>query len=696
MSVIVNENDRIFILETENTHYVIGVDASGNAHHIHWGKKCRHDDYTLPDCMDIDLVHMRLDTFRLEYTPFGKTLYRECSAKAQFADDCREINIDYAGYEADDNSLTLIFNDVYYPLKISLNYRLFDGSDIIMRSVTVENTGDDEIVFEKLMSAEVNLPGTKPYHIMNTLGAWSAEFGRTDTVLEGGSVVYESRRGTSSHNNSPYFIAHRGADEKSGEVYFADLAWSGSFRVEVSRDVFGSTRAELGMNSFDFEYALRGGESFTSPEVILGRARGFGDMSRQLHRFAVAHILPKNFADTTLPVLYNSWEATLFNVNVHDQTELAKKAAAAGCELFVMDDGWFGDRNDDHAGLGDWYPNRDKFPNGLDELIENVNALGLDFGLWVEPEMVNPDSNLFRAHPDWAYHYDTRKSNEVRQQLVLNMTRGDVQEYIFNTLNDLLTKHNIKYIKWDMNRPLSETGAENLEHPKMLWYLHVKAVYDIVDRLKALHPEVQFESCSSGGGRCDYGALMHFDQVWTSDNTDSIDRVVLQRDYALTRPIKTMRAWVTDVNWYNRPTPFNFRFNIAMRGVLGLGGDLSKYSDEDITICRKNVDLYKDIRELVQFGDLYRLLDIDEDEISADVYINAEKTDAALFIAAVNTRRMKKPIDLLIDGLDDRKIYAFDFDSRHYEKSGAYLKNVGIKLEVTEQYYNRIIRIKAK
>lgn len=694
MSIIAKDN--LFILETKNAHYVVGVDIHGNAHQLHWGKKCPTADYDFAKGVNENATIPALDCYRMEYTPFGKTMYRECAVKADFADGCREINLIYCDAKITDNTLDLTFRDEHYPLQIALHYQVYEGFDIITRSATVRNTGEEEIVFEKLASGEIALPGTKPFHIMNTNGAWGAEFAPTDTVLNGGELVFESRRGVSGHNTSPYFIAYRNADERRGEVFYANLAWSGSFRIEVSRDVFGITRAVLGMNSFDFEYALTGGEQFTTPTVILGRAEGFGDMSRQLNQFGIAHVLPKGFADKPMPILYNSWEATEFHVNAKGQMALAAKAAAAGCELFVMDDGWFGARNDDHAGLGDWFVNTEKFPNGLGELIDRVNALGMDFGLWVEPEMVNPDSDLFRAHPEWAYHYPTRKANEIRWQLVLNMTRPEVQEYIYNRLDTLLSENNIKYIKWDMNRPLSETGGENLAHPKMLWYYHTKAVYDIVDKLKAKHPDVQFESCSSGGGRCDWGALYHYDQVWTSDNTDAIDRIVIQKNYALTRPIKTMRAWVTDWNWYNRHTPLSFRFNLAMRGTLSLGGNLNNYTDEEIALCKRYTDLYKSFRNIIQFGDCYRLLDIDEDEIDAAMYVSRDQSEAVLFIAAVNTRCMKKPIPLYFDGLDDKRTYAFDLGDDHYEKSGAYLKNVGVPLDVKTQYYQQVITVKAK
>ncbi len=684
MAVI--RNGKCIVLETKNFHYAFAYDDEGYIHNIHWGDKCPVGDYWVDDLGDENPNHPDLDQIRCEYTPFGKTMYRPCALKVRFADGCREINPEFVSCETGDDSAIITLKDCYYPLEIKLLYMVYENYDIIKRSVCFKNTGEEDIVFETLMSAELTLPGTKPYHIMNTNGGWGAEFIPADTVLEAGSLTFESRQGRSGHINSPYFIAYTDADEEKGKVYSAHLMWSGNFKIKAHRDLLNITRVTLGLNSFDFEHVLKGGESFMAPAVICTVSDGFGDMSRNLNRFGYKEVLPKNFAKKPLPVLYNSWEATEFNVNVKDQTALAQKAAAAGCELFVMDDGWFGARNLDNAGLGDWTVNPEKCPNGLGELM--------DFGLWVEPEMVNPDSDLFRAHPDWAYHYEHRKANEIRNQLVLNMTKPEVQEYIFSCIDKLLCENNIKYIKWDMNRPFSETGGENLEHPKMLWYLHTKAVYDIVDRLKEKHPEVQFESCSSGGGRCDWGALSHFDEVWPSDNTDAIDRIFMQKNYALTRPVKTMRAWVTDKNWYNRDVPLEFKFNISMRGVLSLGGNLSKYSDEEIEECRKYVDMYKGFRDIIQFGDLYRLLDIDEDEISAEMYVDGNKKNAVLFIAAVNTRCMKKTVPLYFNGLDEKAVYEFEYEGKKYKKSGAFLKNVGIPVEIRKQYYNKIIEIK--
>ena len=689
------EENRIFVLETENTHYVFGIDPAGYNRHLHWGAKCDPADYAFTEIGDENSNHSMLDEYRQELTPFGSTVYRTCDLKAQFADGCREVALRYTGYRLEDDTLRVAFEDAYYPLQVHLVYQVYPGLDIIKRWVEVENTGSAPISFERLFSAGFSLPGMDPYTFENTNGAWGGEFLPCRTVLDGGNLVYESHRGASNHNQSPYFIAHRGATETRGAVYFGSLAYSGNFKVIAGRDLYGITRVSLGMNDFDFSHTLEPGAHLETPPVYCGKTEGLGEMSRQMNRFCLEHLLPSRFRAETLPVLYNSWEATEFNVNVADQTRLAEIAAGIGVELFVMDDGWFGARNNDRAGLGDWFVNQAKFPGGLDELIGNVNALGMDFGLWVEPEMVNPDSDLYRAHPDWTYHFPHRYADELRHQLVLNMTRSDVQAYILDCLDRLLTDHNIRYIKWDMNRPFSQVGAENLADPKMYSYLHTMAVYRIVDELKRRHPAVQFESCASGGGRCDLGAISHFDQVWTSDNTDGIDRMTIQKGYSMLHPIKTMRAWVTDIAGINKPCSLDFRFHIAMQGALGLGGNLEKYSPEELEICRRNVALYKEIRPLVQFGDLYRILDADRDEVLCNQYVSRDKMQAVLFLSARGTRFFKKKMNLRFAGLAPDRAYAFTLDGVAYKKGGAFLMEVGLPVYVRGADYNQIVRLTA-
>lgn len=688
--------DKTFVLETKNSHYVFSIDEQGYSHHLHFGRKCSVDDYCYYKAPFENTNHTKRDMFTEEFSFFGGTMYRECDLKVKYFDNCREADLHYDSYSVSDSTLKVVFKDKHYGLKLSLIYEIFNDFDIIKRYSKLENESKFDTEIERFYSAQFNLPDESPYKFKNTNGAWGAEFLETETTLEGGCLVFESRRGATGHNTSPYFIAHQNANEESADVFFASLLYSGSFKVVASRDVFCKTRVSLGINDFDFKYVLKSGESLESPAVIAGFTKGFGNMSREINKFSISHILPKSFSKKELPILYNSWEATNFDVNTKGQSTLAEIAASIGAELFVMDDGWFGKRNDDTKALGDWYVNREKFPNGLSQLIENVNNLGLDFGIWIEPEMVCPDSDLFRAHPEYAYHYNTRQANTIRHQLVLNLTREDVQEYVYNSIDYLLSKYNIKYIKWDMNRPFSETGAENLSCPQALWYLHTKAVYDIVDKLKEKHQSVQFETCSSGGGRCDLGALSHFDQAWTSDNTDAIDRMTIQKGYSLMRPVKTMRAWVTDTVGYNKQTSLDFRFNIAMQGSLGLGGDLTTYSKEELEICRKNIALYKEIRSIVQFGNLYRILDFDKDEILFNLYVNDEKTQAVGFIAARGTRFYRKSINLKFKGLCENKRYEFTFDNEKYEKSGAYLSSVGVAAKIIGDNYSRIIRIFAK
>ena len=685
--------DNIFVLETAHTQYVFGIDGGGLNRHLHWGAKCDPADFFAESFGDENSNHTMLDEYRQEYTVFGSTMYRECALKVRFSDGCRELDLQYDGFAQDGDTLEVRFSDRHYPLTVRLCYELAPGFDVFTRWVKLENTGEQPILLEKVCSAEFSLPSQKPYTFRNTNGAWGGEGVECVQTLTGGALVFESRRGISGHNQSPYFIAYQNADEFSGDVYFAALAYSGNFKVSAARDLYSFTRIHVGLNDFDFSYTLHGGESFETPKVFCGLAKGFGDMSRQMHKFAVQNVLPKAFAAKALPVLYNSWEATGFDVNSENQMRLAEKAAAAGVELFVMDDGWFGARNNDRAGLGDWFVNAEKFPNGLQALISYVNSLGMDFGIWVEPEMVNADSDLYRAHPDWTYHYDTRTPHELRNQRVLNLTRADVQAYLFELLDRLLKENNIRYIKWDMNRPFSETGADNLENPQMLWYLHTMAVYTLVDRLRARHPQVQFESCASGGGRSDLGALSHFDEVWPSDNTDAIDRMTLQKTYTLLRPVKTMRAWVTDIGGPNKPTSLEFRFNIAMQGALSLGGDLTKYSETDMEICRENVALYKEIRPLVQFGDLYRLADADEDEFLCTQYVNENKTESVVFLAARGTRFYKKRVILRFAGLDPVRLYRLEFVGKMIEKSGAYLMEAGLAAHIRGADYNTVLRL---
>lgn len=693
--MIILERDGVFILETENTHYVMGIDCEGWLNHLHWGSKCPLEDYYCTyKPWERNSNHSARDFSKTEYLPYGGAAYRPVAFTCTYKDKCRETVLTYKDFNItapeDAFLLEIILEDEPYGLEVSMFYKLQENTDIIERYTVIRNLSDTPVTLGKISSGEFNFPSKRPYLSTNFNGTWLAEFRKEATEVKNGVLTYESRKGGSDHTVSPFFILSQKADEKKGDVFFGALAWSGNFKTEISRDCVGVTRAVIGLNDFDFSWTLGPSEQFTTPSVYCGYVKGFGEMSRQMNRYCVNHILPPSFAREPLPVLYNSWEATWFDVSCKGQQKLAELAADIGCELFVMDDGWFGERKDDHAGLGDWYVNKIKFPEGLKPLIDKVKSLGMKFGLWFEPEMVNPDSDLFRAHPDWAYHYDTRNATLLRNQLVLNLTREDVKEFVFSCMDDMLCEYDISYIKWDMNRAYSETGAQNLANPQELWYRHTAAVYEIADRLKAKHPSLQIECCASGGGRADLGALSHFDMVWTSDDTDPVDRLEIQQGFSLIYPTKSMRAWVTDTNRHSRPRDWDFRFNVTMQGSLSIGGNLLKYSPEELEIHKKYISLYKEIRNTVQFGSLYRLYDFKNDSIYVNEYVLGNQ--CVLFLCTdVTTFFNDKFYHICLDGLEENARYKFEYEGKEKSLSGAYLMNVGLDFEMGGTLQSKII-----
>jgi alpha-galactosidase len=474
-------------------------------------------------------------------------------------------------------------------------------------------------------------------------------------------------------------------------VWFGALAWSGNWKLVVEQTPGRQVRVTGGLNDFDFGYLLKPGESLETPAFYGGFTnQGFGESSRMLHAFQREEILPDRAVPRTRPVLYNSWEATTFNVDEAGQKELADKAARIGVEMFVMDDGWFGQRNDDHAGLGDWYVNPRKFPNGLKGLIGHVNNLGMKFGLWVEPEMVNPNSDLYRAHPDWAIHFDGRPRSEARNQLILNMARDDVRGYIFSVLDKLVSENHIEFLKWDMNRHFGEPGwpEEAVAAQKRIWVQYVRNVYDIIDRLRARHPGLEIESCSGGGGRVDMGILKRVDQVWTSDNTEAFDRLRIQEGFTNAYAPKVMMAWVTDVpNMNGRGTSLQYRFLAAMQGSLGVGSNLNHWTDADFALASRMIRYYKEVRAAVQQGNLYRLFSPREGEFTANQYVSLDGKQSVLF-AFLHSQQYEWPVPVVrLRGLDERGIYRLKtidgkLEDRLETAGGSYLMNHGLQLKL--------------
>jgi len=477
-------------------------------------------------------------------------------------------------------------------------------------------------------------------------------------------------------------------------VWFGALGWSGSWQITIEQDMLQQVRVTGGPNAFDFGYVLKPEETFTTPTFYGGYSdHGIGGASRLMHRFEVDTLLPHHPTPKLRRVIYNSWEATAFHVDEAGQMALAEKAASIGVERFVMDDGWFGQRNTDHAGLGDWYVNPQKFPNGLKPLIDKVRSLNMDFGLWVEPEMVNADSNLYRKHPDWVLNFPGRPHTEARNQMVLNLARPDVRTYVFETLDKLLNGNDIAFLKWDYNRNWSEPGWPGMapDAQKDVYVDFIRNFYSILAELRQKHPNVEIESCSGGGSRVDLGVMQYTDEVWPSDNTDAFDRLLIQNGFTYAYTPAVMMAWVTDSpTWANqRSLSLEYRFLSSMQGSLGIGANLNKWSPADFEKAKQMVAEYKSIRETVQRGALYRLITPDRDsEQSVTETVSRDGKQAVAFAFLHSSHELYPFPRILLRGLDESSIYRIHAFAGQVasdtpaQASGSYWMHHGVDVEL--------------
>ncbi|WSA80305.1 alpha-galactosidase [Streptomyces sp. NBC_01799] len=602
----------------------------------------------------------------------------------------------YADAAVAGDELRIAFSDSVQQLALTLHYRMRDDSDVIERWATVNHAGTDGPPLELLRAdaAAWALPARDGWRLSHLHGRWAAETQLVRSELTYGEMVLSSRRGHTGHQFLPWVAldADGAATEEHGEVYSCALAWSGSWRIAVQQLPDGLVQITGGAG-YDDSGLLRlaPGETYTTPVFAgLWSAEGFGGASRAWHAWQLAHVVPD--AESLRPVLYNSWEATGFDIAEDQQRALAVRAAAMGVELFVVDDAWFGQRTSDRAGLGDWTPNPERFPGGLKPLADEVHALGMQFGIWVEPEMVNADSDLYRAHPDWVQHFPGRTRTEFRNQLVLNLARTDVQNYLWEQLDSLLSSAPIDYVKWDFNRCFTDAGWPGEEYPQKLWIEHVDALYALIDRLRAAHPGVAFESCSGGGGRIDLGILARTDQVWTSDNTDPLDRLAIQEGFGQIHPARVMAAWVTDspnAQLNSRVSSLGFRFVSAMAGVLGVGGDLTGWSDEELAEAGGWVDLYKEIRPVVQHGALYRLR-APRGGLSAVQYTHGDETVVLMWLEA--QRYGELPPALRLRGLDPTATYTcLDTGAVHH---GSVLLHQGLQTGLRGDLDAKVLRLR--
>ncbi|WP_339310641.1 alpha-galactosidase [Paenibacillus sp. FSL M7-0896] len=696
MNIFADESLGLFHLQSKDTSYIIQL-VEGYPAHVYWGARLRHDD-SLAGALELrerasfsptpvlTRPSLSLDALPQEYPQYGTSDFRRPAYQVQLADGTRISELKYAGYtitpgkpaleglpavyaenEAEAQTLELTLKDDYAGLTVRLLYTVFADHNAITRSVRFEHNGEAPLRLEQALSASVDFADSS-YDTLHLSGAWARErHVQRRPLTPGAALSLESRRGSSSHQTNPFIaLLRHGADEDQGDVYGFSLVYSGSFAATAEVEQFGQTRVSIGINPFDFSWLLEPGQSFQTPEAVLVYSgEGLGGMSRTYHRLYRTRLCRGVHRDQARPILVNNWEATYFDFDADKIATIAKAAGPLGIELFVLDDGWFGRRDKDNSSLGDWFEDRRKLPEGLADLAGRVNKEGVQFGLWVEPEMVSPDSELYRKHPDWCLHAAGRRRTEGRNQLILDLSRPEVCDYLYETLSAVFSSAPIRYIKWDMNRNMTEIASAKAspERQKETAHRYMLGLYNLLERLTSRFPDILFESCSGGGGRFDPGILFYMPQTWTSDNTDAVERLAIQYGTSIVYPASSMGAHVSDVpnHQVDRITTLATRGDVAMSGNFGYELDLTKFTEAEKDLATRQIAQYKEIRTLVQQGDMYRLLSPFEGSgDTAWMFVSEDKTEA--FVAYFRVLAIPNPpiSRLTLKGLNPELDYVIE------------------------------------
>ncbi|MEK3688950.1 alpha-galactosidase [Paenibacillus sp. FSL R10-2736] len=716
MAIWVQEDKGIFHLQSTGMSYVIGL-VNGYPAHLYWGGRLREGSNL--DGLLLPVAHGSLDRLPQEYPQYGTGDFRVPAYQAKLEDGTRVTELRYSGYRVTEgkpelaglpsvyvespeeaDTLELILKDDYAKLTVKLRYTVYKERNVIARSVEFSNDGPDTLQLQRALSASVDFPAAD-MDMIYLSGAWSREAQITRRRLEQGNSAIQSRRGMSSHQHNPFAaLAKAGADENQGEVFGFSLVYSGNFEAETEVDPFGTTRFTIGLNSFDFSWKLEPGGYFQTPEaVMVYSGQGIGEMSRTYHRLYRTRLCRGQYRDKERPILVNNWEATYFDFNTDKLEAIAAEGAKLGIELFVLDDGWFGKRDADNSSLGDWVEDLRKLPGGLADLAQRVNGHGLKFGLWVEPEMISPDSDLYRSHPDWCLHVPGRRRSEARWQLVLDYTRAEVRQYIFESLSRIFSSVPVTYIKWDMNRCLTEIGSAQLpaDRQEETAHRYVLGLYELLERLTSAFPHILFESCCSGGGRFDPGMLYYMPQTWTSDDTDAVERLKIQYGTSLVYPASSMGAHVSAVpnHQVGRFTPLSFRGDVAMSGNFGYELDLTKFTSEEKELAKAQVANYKEIRSLVQQGNLYRLESPFEGNDTAWMFVSDDQREALVYYFRVLAMPHPPRRMLLLGGLNPDLDYRIEGSGEVY--GGDCLMQAGLLLpEVQRDFVSGCYHLKAE
>lgn len=657
MSVCYDEKTQKFTLETENTCYVMQILFDKYPVHLYYGKKGGETgaEYINPyksfsPYFEEHGLEYSPDVGMAEYSYFGSGDFRVTPLRIQNRSGDSVTHFIYKNYKifngrkelsrlpfatADDDTQTLelTLSDSVSGCVLRLYYTVFYNENVISRYAEVENKSGGRVRIEKIMSLMLDLPSCD-YDMISLYGGHVSERNVQRAPLIHGVQSVMSRRGASSHQYNPFTaICEKNTTEREGGVYGFNFVYSGDFLSETEVDQTGFTRVQLGLGSENFSWLLEDGESFVTPEAVMTFSdRGLNGMSQNFHRFVRAHILPPEPFEKR-PVVLNTWEACYFNIDEKEMLHFAKSAADAGIDMLVMDDGWFGARNDDKAGLGDWYVNKSKFKDGLSAFVDRVKEYGIKFGIWIEPEMINPDSDLFRAHPEWCIQCAGRKNTLSRNQLVLDMSNPDVIEYLKKSFSDSFDGVAIDYFKWDMNRHMSEVGSPKLppERQGEASYRYMLGVYDLYRWFFEHFPNAMIENCSGGGGRYDLGMMKYSTQIWTSDNTWPKRRMKIQYGSTLAYPTSVMSCHVSNPrNICANPDELKYRWHVALNGPLGYEMHLPNASDEIKATVKNQVAAYREYEELILRGDFYRILSPFDSNYYAYYFANEQRTEFLL------------------------------------------------------------------
>ncbi|GAE35373.1 alpha-galactosidase [Halalkalibacter akibai] len=728
MSIQFDQTTQTFHLTAKDTSYIFQIVRDGYLAHVYWGKKVnnyhhsnelRFTDRSFSANPEATDRTFSLDTLPQEYPSFGHSDYRNPAFQVQLENGSTVTDLRYVSHsiykgkrtleglpatyveqEEEAETIEIILKDQLINLTVILSYTVFEEFDAITRSVRFSNEGETNVKLLKVASANVDFRQSD-FDLITLPGAWGRERYISRTNLRPGVQSVESRRGASSHQQNPFMaLVSKNTNEEYGEVFAFSFVYSGNFLSSVEVDQFGYSRATMGINPFDFSWLLEPGAEFQAPEVVMVySAQGLGAMSHTFHRLYRTRLCRGAFRDKLRPILINNWEATYFNFNDDKIREIALCGKNLGMELFVLDDGWFGNRDDDTTSLGDWFIDKRKLPNGLDPLANQIRETGMEFGLWFEPEMISVDSDLYREHPDWCIHVPNRRRSESRQQLILDFSRKEVCDEIISRVSAILESAPITYVKWDMNRHMSEVGSATLppERQRETAHRYMLGVYRVMDEITSKFPHILFESCSGGGGRFDPGILYYMPQTWTSDNTDAISRLKIQYGTSFVYPTSSMGAHVSAVpnHQVDRITSLDVRGHVAMSGNFGYELDVTELSEDEKTIVSEQVEFYKQIRPVVQYGEFYRLFNPFESNHAAWMFVTDDKSEAVLTYVKVLAEPSDAFIKVRLKGLDPDVNYNIEALGKSFY--GDELMHIGINVPLMSGDFKSIMwHVKAK